>query len=45
LYKNIEEETRKTLIAKKITKGNKTFYQFNIYLQGENETVFFDVHN
>jgi protocatechuate 3,4-dioxygenase, alpha subunit len=45
LYKNIEEERRKTLIAKKITKGNKTFYQFNIYLQGENETVFFDVHN
>ncbi len=45
LYKNIDVERRKTLIAKKITKDSKTSYQFNIYLQGDNETVFFDVHN
>ncbi len=45
LYKSIDEARRKTLVAKKITKDNKTVYQFNICIQGESETVFFDVHN
>ncbi|HSF92859.1 MAG TPA: protocatechuate 3,4-dioxygenase subunit alpha, partial [Paracoccaceae bacterium] len=31
---------RKTLLAKKTSDGN---YRFDIHLQGENETVFFDV--
>jgi protocatechuate 3,4-dioxygenase alpha subunit len=44
LYKNIDPERRKTLIAKHMMKYEKMGYQFNIYMQGENETVFFDVH-
>ena len=32
-------ERKSTLIARKTSKG----YEFNIYMQGENETVFFDV--
>jgi protocatechuate 3,4-dioxygenase alpha subunit len=40
----IELETRrKTLIAEAKTKGGETVYRFDIILQGENETVFFDV--
>ena len=37
------EVRRKTLIAHKETRGNETVYRFDIYLQGENETVFFDL--
>ncbi len=44
LYKSIDAERRKTLIAERKEKDGKIFYQFNIYMQGENETVFFDVH-
>lgn len=33
---------RSTLIAVKEEGGNKPRYRFDIYLQGENETVFFD---
>ncbi|MES2796438.1 MAG: protocatechuate 3,4-dioxygenase subunit alpha [Bacteroidota bacterium] len=36
---SIPLERRKTLIAQK----HKNFYEFNIYMQGENETVFFDI--
>jgi protocatechuate 3,4-dioxygenase, alpha subunit len=53
LYKSIDMERRKTLIARykevearpddPVGRG-KIFYQFNIYMQGENETVFFNVH-
>ncbi|MBA4850266.1 protocatechuate 3,4-dioxygenase subunit alpha [Emticicia sp. BO119] len=35
----VPEDRRDTLIAK--NKGN--IYEFNIYMQGENETVFFDI--
>ena len=35
-------ERRKTLIAKKEKGDCKPRYRFDIYLQGENETVFFD---
>jgi protocatechuate 3,4-dioxygenase, alpha subunit len=44
LYKSIDVERRETLIAKRMMKGEKTFYQFNIYMQGENETVFFGLN-
>jgi protocatechuate 3,4-dioxygenase alpha subunit len=38
-----QPERRKTLIAPKSVRGGQTVYTFNIYLQGEGETVFFDV--
>jgi protocatechuate 3,4-dioxygenase alpha subunit len=34
---------RQTLIAGRTDKDGKTVYHFDIHLQGENETVFFDV--
>jgi protocatechuate 3,4-dioxygenase alpha subunit len=34
---------RSTLIAERAERDGKTVYTFNVYLQGENETVFFDV--
>lgn len=37
------EVRRQTLIGRKETRGNETVYCFDIYLQGEKETVFFDV--
>ena len=37
------EQRRKTLIAEPETKSGVTLYHFDIVLQGENETVFFDV--
>ncbi len=40
----IEWETRrKTLIARRVQRGNATVYQFDIRLQGDDETVFFDI--
>ena len=40
----IEQERRRaTLIAKRGERSGKTVYNFDIVLQGENETVFFDV--
>jgi protocatechuate 3,4-dioxygenase, alpha subunit len=40
----IEQEMRRsTLIAKREAKDGKTVYTFDIRLQGENETVFFDI--
>jgi protocatechuate 3,4-dioxygenase, alpha subunit len=40
----IEWETRrKTLIARREQRGGATVYTFDIRLQGENETVFFDI--
>jgi protocatechuate 3,4-dioxygenase, alpha subunit len=43
LLKSIPKDRRNTLIANKIQIGDATFYEFNIYLQDENETVFFDI--
>jgi protocatechuate 3,4-dioxygenase alpha subunit len=37
------EKRRKTLIAGRETRDDETVYRFDIYLQGECETVFFDV--
>lgn len=38
----IPKERRKTLIAERKEIGGQIVYQFDIYMQGENETVFFD---
>jgi len=38
-----QPERRKTLIASKSLQDGKALYTFDIYLQGERETVFFDV--
>lgn len=44
VLKLIELETRrKTLIAARETRAGETVYRFDIVLQGENETVFFDL--
>ena len=39
----VEPERRSTLIAKKEVNEGKTFYHFDIHLQGEKETVFLDI--
>lgn len=38
-----QPERRKTLIAQKEIRNNQPVYLFNIHLQGNNETVFFDL--
>lgn len=38
-----QEERRNTLIAKRTMRDGKVVYLFDIVLQGDNETVFFDV--
>lgn len=43
ILKIVPEDRRDTLIAKKDMRGGKTVYRFDIRLQGEGETVFFDV--
>ena len=40
---NVPKNRRQTLIAKQISSSKVKVYQFNIYMQGANETVFFDV--
>jgi protocatechuate 3,4-dioxygenase alpha subunit len=37
------EVRRKTLIAEREVRGAEVVYRFDIHLQGENETVFFDI--
>ena len=37
------EVRRQTLIGQREQRGGETVYRFDIYLQGENETVFFDL--
>ena len=37
------KKRRQTLLANPGTQNGKTVYRFDIRLQGENETVFFDV--
>lgn len=39
----VPAERRDTLIAKKQTRGGDIVYRFDIRVQGDNETVFFDV--
>jgi protocatechuate 3,4-dioxygenase, alpha subunit len=43
VLKLVPADRRETLIAKKESRGGKTVYRFDIRLQGEGETVFFDV--
>lgn len=38
-----DEKRRATLIARREESGDKTIYRFDIRLQGEEETVFFDI--
>jgi protocatechuate 3,4-dioxygenase alpha subunit len=38
----VPEDRRSTLVAKRTERGDHTIYTFNIRLQGENETVFFE---
>ncbi len=37
------EKRRGTLLAQRRQRGDQTVYHFDIWLQGENETVFFDI--
>ncbi len=39
----IPEDRRNTLIANKLQKNNQIFYEFNIRMQSEEETVFFSI--
>jgi protocatechuate 3,4-dioxygenase alpha subunit len=39
----VPADRRGTLIAHKETQGDRTVYRFDIRVQGENETVFFDI--
>ena len=41
LLNSIPENRRNSLIASKLQKNNQVFYEFNIRVQGEKETVFF----
>jgi protocatechuate 3,4-dioxygenase, alpha subunit len=41
----VPEERRNTLIAQRKQNGGSVEYHFDIHMQGENETVFFDVYN
>ena len=43
LFKAIPESRRKTLIANRLEANGLVFYEFNIRMQGEEETVFFEV--
>ena len=43
LLNSIEHERRQTLIAERMERPGLVEYIFDIYMQGENETVFFDV--
>ena len=43
LFKAVPENRRKTLIANRLEVNGLVFYEFNIRMQGEEETVFFDV--
>lgn len=43
VFNLIPKERRHTLIAKRKEICGQMIYQFNIYMQGEKETVFFDV--
>ena len=43
LLNSIPEIRRNTLIANKLQKNNQVFYEFNIRMQGGNETVFFAI--
>jgi len=39
----VPAERRQTLVAMKETRGGQPLYRFDIRVQGERETVFFDI--
>ncbi len=44
VLRSIEQEQRRTtLIAERTMKDGKPTYVFDIYIQGDRETVFFDI--
>ena len=43
VLQSVPEERRATLIAQKTLQNGQTIYTFNILMQGDDETVFFDV--
>lgn len=43
LFKSVDSNRVQTLIAKRIERNQAIEYHFDIYMQGEKETVFFDV--
>jgi protocatechuate 3,4-dioxygenase, alpha subunit len=43
LLNSIPEVRRNSLIANKLIKNNQVIYEFNIRMQGDNETVFFAI--
>lgn len=43
LLNSISADRRNSMIANKFVKNNHVFYEFNIRMQGEEETVFFDL--
>ncbi len=43
VLQTVPEDRRATLIAQRGERSGKTVYSFNIFMQGDNETVFFDV--
>ena len=43
LLLTVEPERRSTLIARKELNEDRTFYHFDIHMQGEKETVFLDI--
>ena len=43
LLNAVDAERRHTLIASKTISGENTCYQFDIHMQGEKETVFFNL--
>lgn len=43
VLQSVPKERRNTLIAQKMDRSGQTIYTFNIIMQGDNETVFFDV--
>ena len=43
LFKAVPENRRKTLIANRLEANGLVFYEFNIRMQGDGETVFFEL--
>jgi protocatechuate 3,4-dioxygenase alpha subunit len=40
---SVPADRRGTLVAHKESKGGQTVYRFDIRVQGENETIFFEI--
>jgi protocatechuate 3,4-dioxygenase alpha subunit len=42
VLRSVPEQRRSTLMAKRMSRADETLYRFDVILQGEGETVFFD---